>query len=71
MMTEQAAINSPTPSEIMANTVPALRVENAPTIMASPMPKRPPKTGRITSGMVEKKSDMFIMCIQAKPPTPA
>ena len=71
MMTEHAAISSPTPSEIIAKTVPALRVEKLPMIIASPMPNSPPKIGSTGSGSIEKKSVLAITCIQAKPPTPA
>ena len=50
IITEHAAINSPTPKEIIAKTVPALRVENNPTMVAMPSPERPPNIGRNGNG---------------------
>ena len=60
----------PTPNEIIANTVPARRVEKAPTISASPMPKSPPKIGRTGSGSMPKNWSQFITWTQRNPPTP-
>ena len=71
MMTEQAAMSSPIPSEIIAKTVPAFRVEKEPTMVARPSPKRPPKIGSTGSGIGSSfASTMFIRCMQKKPPTP-
>ena len=53
---EQAAINSPTPSEIIANRVPAPLVEKAPMSIAKPIPNNPPNRGSKGKGKGKPKS---------------
>ena len=50
-ISDMANTNSATPSVIMANGVPALRVVTQPSKMAKPMPVKPPMMGSKLTGM--------------------
>ena len=49
-ISEEAAISSATPSEIIEKTVPARRVENEPNSAAKARPPRPPTSGSRGTG---------------------
>ena len=70
-MRDEAAINSPIPREIMANTVPALRVEKLPMNSPANRPKAPPTKGiQKMEKDTEPDSIRIRPCTARNPPSP-
>ena len=68
---DEAATNSPMPSEIIANTVPALCVEKLPTKTAAISPISPPTSGiRVMEKYTVSNSIMISAWTAINPPRP-
>lgn len=68
---DEDATNSPMPSEIIANTVPARFVITQPITNAKTRPPTPPNNGMKGSGIGQScATTAFIMWQAAKPPRP-
>ncbi len=71
MISEHAATSSARPSEIMAKTVPARRVESQPKTMPKNRPARPANSGTSGSGIGKPlRAITFIAWMATKPPRP-